>query len=69
MGGRGACSFRCCAWKRAVFLDRGSGVCANPFRLQRCATPAVHLGYGINLSEWFAQVYDAKGYTKEHFDA
>jgi aryl-phospho-beta-D-glucosidase BglC (GH1 family) len=29
----------------------------------------VHLGHGINLSEWFAQVYDAKGYTKEHFDA
>ncbi|HEV1992845.1 MAG TPA: cellulase family glycosylhydrolase, partial [Candidatus Acidoferrum sp.] len=30
---------------------------------------AQHLRYGINLSEWFAQVYDAKGYTKEHFDA
>jgi aryl-phospho-beta-D-glucosidase BglC (GH1 family) len=27
-----------------------------------------HLRYGINLSEWFAQVYDAKGYTKEHFE-
>jgi len=24
---------------------------------------------GINLSEWFAQVYDTKGYTKEHFQA
>jgi aryl-phospho-beta-D-glucosidase BglC (GH1 family) len=26
-----------------------------------------HLRHGINLSEWFAQVYDPKGYTKEHF--
>jgi endoglucanase len=30
---------------------------------------AAHLRHGINLSEWFAQVYDAKGYTKEHFEA
>src|SRR5271154_72147 len=29
---------------------------------------ALHLRHGINLSEWFAQVYDPKGYTKEHFD-
>ena len=29
---------------------------------------ASHLRYGINLSEWFAQVYDQKGYTKEHFE-
>jgi endoglucanase len=29
---------------------------------------ATHLRYGINLSEWFAQVYDPKGYTKEHFE-
>ncbi len=27
-----------------------------------------HLRHGINLSEWFAQVYDQKGYTKEHFE-
>jgi len=25
---------------------------------------AAHLRHGINLSEWFAQVYDSKGYTK-----
>lgn len=30
---------------------------------------AAHLRHGINLSEWFAQVYDAKGYTKEHFES
>jgi aryl-phospho-beta-D-glucosidase BglC (GH1 family) len=29
---------------------------------------AQHLRQGINLSEWFAQVYDSKGYTKEHFE-
>src|ERR1700730_3524874 len=26
-----------------------------------------HIRRGINASEWFAQVYDPKGYTKEHF--
>jgi aryl-phospho-beta-D-glucosidase BglC (GH1 family) len=30
---------------------------------------AARLRHGINLSEWFAQVYDPKGYTKEHFEA
>jgi aryl-phospho-beta-D-glucosidase BglC (GH1 family) len=30
---------------------------------------AAHLQHGINLSEWFAQVYDEKGYTREHFVA
>ena len=30
------------------------------------ARRAAHLRHGINLSEWFAQVYDPKGYTKEH---
>jgi endoglucanase len=29
---------------------------------------ATHLRHGINLSEWFAQVYDPKGYTKAHFE-
>ena len=28
-----------------------------------------HLKRGINASEWFAQVYDKRGYTKEHFAA
>ncbi|MGA7218994.1 MAG: glycoside hydrolase family 5 protein [Candidatus Sulfotelmatobacter sp.] len=27
-----------------------------------------HLRHGINASEWFAQVYDPTGYTKEHFE-
>jgi len=29
---------------------------------------AAHLRHGINLSHWFAQVFDPKGYAKEHFD-
>jgi len=29
---------------------------------------AQHLKRGINLSEWFAQVYDKRGYTKEHLE-
>jgi len=35
------------------------------------SVPASHLAHfrhGVNLSEWFAQVYDSKGYTKEHFE-
>ena len=28
-----------------------------------------HLQHGINLSGWFAQVYDGKGYSKQHFDS
>jgi endoglucanase len=30
---------------------------------------AMHLQHGINASGWFAQVYDQRGYTKEHFQA
>jgi endoglucanase len=28
-----------------------------------------HLRHGVNASEWFAQVYDPRGYTKEHFQS
>ena len=31
------------------------------------AARLAHIRHGINLSGWFAQVYDPKGYTKEHF--
>ena len=31
------------------------------------STRLAHIRRGINLSEWFAQVWDPKGYTKEHF--
>jgi endoglucanase len=36
------------------------------------AVPAArlaHIRHGVNLSGWFAQVYDPKGYTKEHLQA
>lgn len=29
---------------------------------------AAHLRRGINISDWFAQVYDPNGFTKQHFD-
>jgi endoglucanase len=32
------------------------------------AARAAHLRHGINTSEWFAQVYDKRGYTKEHLE-
>ena len=32
------------------------------------AARLAHIRHGINLSEWFAQVWDSKGYTKEHFE-
>jgi len=32
------------------------------------ASRLAHIRRGINLSEWFAQVYDPKGYTKEHYE-
>ena len=31
------------------------------------AARLAHLRRGINASEWFAQVYDKRGYTREHF--
>jgi endoglucanase len=31
------------------------------------ASRLAHLRHGINASNWFAQVYDQRGYTKEHF--
>jgi endoglucanase len=33
------------------------------------AARATHLRHGINASEWFAQVWDKRGYTKEHFQS
>jgi endoglucanase len=47
-----------------------SSVCF--LQAQSSSVPAsrlAHIRHGINLSEWFAQVYDPKGYTKEHFES
>lgn len=32
------------------------------------AARLAHIRHGINLSGWFAQVYDPKGYTREHLE-
>jgi aryl-phospho-beta-D-glucosidase BglC (GH1 family) len=42
-----------------------------PVQAQSSTVPPsrlAHLRRGINLDEWFAQVYDPRGYTKEHFE-
>ena len=46
----------------------------SPASLAQVGTPSAvpttrlaHIRRGINLSEWFAQVWDPKGYTAEHF--
>ncbi len=36
---------------------------------QAAVARAQHLRHGINLSEWFAQVWDKRGYTREHFES
>jgi endoglucanase len=44
---------------------------AQPAPQPHSTVPAVcltHLRHGINISGWFAQVYDPKGYTKEQFE-
>jgi endoglucanase len=33
------------------------------------ASRLAHLRHGVNLTGWFAQVYDPKGYTKGHFQS
>ena len=43
-----------------LFAQRLTGV--PPRRL-------TNLRHGINTSHWFAQVYDPKGYTKDHFQS
>jgi len=45
-----------------------SGSCFGQSSSSPAHRRAAHLRHGINLSEWFAQVYDPKGYTKEHFE-
>ena len=53
----------------ALFL--ASSLSGSAQSVPASSVPASRLGHlrrGINLSEWFAQVYDPKGYTKEHFE-
>jgi len=54
----------------ALFLASASWAQVQPAK--QSAVPAArlaHIRHGINLSEWFAQVYDPKGYTKQHFES
>jgi endoglucanase len=56
--------------KRSVLLLSGFFLCSLALGQTQATTvpPArlAHIRHGINLSAWFAQVYDPKGYTKEH---
>jgi aryl-phospho-beta-D-glucosidase BglC (GH1 family) len=45
----------------------GSGSAFNPHPATLAFARAARLKHGINASEWFAQVYDKRGYTPEHF--
>jgi len=51
-------------------IPGGSGSVFNPCHCTSALafTRAQHLKRGLNLSGWFAQVYDKRGYTREHFD-
>lgn len=59
-------------WVRAsILLCCVSAVAAQVSSVPTSRVPAsrlAHLRHGINLSEWFAQVYEPEGYTKEHFE-
>lgn len=52
-----------------IFFPTTSSFAQSPQDSGIARRRTAHLQHGINLSEWFAQVYDAKGYTKEHFEA
>jgi endoglucanase len=42
---------------------------ASPVGSSVPASRVARLRHGINASQWFAQVYDSRGYTKEHFQS
>jgi len=52
----------------SFFFAAQLGMAQSPFDSGTAQRRTAHLRHGINLSEWFAQVYDQKGYTKEHFE-
>ena len=55
----------CGAWAQTGHPGGSGSVYAPPLVFRR----AERLRRGINASEWFAQVYDKRGYTPEHFQA
>jgi endoglucanase len=57
-------------WIAVLFLASAAWLSAQTAGPVPSSVPAArlaHIRHGINLSEWFAQVYDPRGYTKEHF--
>lgn len=56
--------------KSAVVIFLFIAFCAalSPAQSTVPASRLAHIRHGINLSEWFAQVWDSRGYTKEHFE-
>jgi len=55
----------------ALLALGGSGAAAQKSAPGAVGVPAArlaHLRHGINISDWFAQVYDPNGFTKQHFD-
>ncbi|HVR22690.1 MAG TPA: glycoside hydrolase family 5 protein [Candidatus Polarisedimenticolia bacterium] len=46
---------------------QSSSVSAEYLSASGLASRVARLRHGINASEWFAQVYDKRGYTREHF--
>jgi endoglucanase len=52
----------------ALFLGAPRGLAQGNSDASLAQRRATRLRHGINLSEWFAQVYDQKGYVKEHFE-
>ncbi len=57
-------------WLAVLFLASAAYLQAQTAGPMPSSVPAArlaHIRHGINLSGWFAQVYSAKGYTKEQF--
>jgi endoglucanase len=56
-------------WATVLLLVSPQSLAQNTAPSQVPASRLAHLRRGINLSEWFAQVYDPRGYTKEHLES
>ena len=52
-----------------AFAGGALGQQSSPPLLSVPSSRLAHIRRGVNLSQWFAQVYDPKGYTREHFQS
>ena len=58
-------------WAGLILVFMASAVFSQSAPPMLATVPAsrlAHIRRGLNLSEWFAQVWDSRGYTKEHFE-